>query len=59
MSSLQVVNLAVKLLVLRPKLSVAQLKAVSIKGADEKPLETRNIRMMNPRSFLKLVESSP
>ena len=59
MSSPQVVNLAGKLLALYPGLSVAQLKAAIIEGADEKALETRSIRLMNPRSSLKLAASLP
>jgi len=57
MSSPQVVNLAGKLLALYPDLSVAQLKAAIIEGADEKALETRSIRLMNPRSSLELAAS--
>ena len=59
MSSPQVVNLAGKLLALYPGLSVAQLKAAIIEGADEKALETRSIRLMNPRSSLELAASLP
>ena len=59
MSSPQVVNLAGKLLALYPGLSVAQLKAAIIDGADEKALETRSIRLMNPRSSLELAASLP
>ena len=47
-------NLAGKLLALYPDLSVAQLKEAIIEGADEKALETRSIRLMNPRSSLEL-----
>ena len=57
MSSPQVVNLAGKLLALYPDLSVAQLKEAIIEGADEKALETRSIRLMNPRSSLELAAS--
>ena len=53
------VDLAGKLLALYPDLSVAQLKAAIIEGADEKALETRSIRLMNPRSSLELAASLP
>ena len=57
MSSPQVVNLAGKILALHPDLSVAQLKAAIIEGADEKALETRSIRLMNPRASLEIAAS--
>ena len=57
MSSPQVVNLAGKILALYPELSVAELKAAIIEGADEKALETRSIRLMNPRASLEIAAS--
>ena len=57
MSSPQVVNLAGKILALYPDLSVAQLKAAIIEGADEKALKTRSIRLMNPRASLEIAAS--
>ena len=57
MSSPQVVNLAGKILALYPDLSVAQLKAVIIEGADEKALKTRSIRLMNPRASMEIAAS--
>ena len=57
MSSPQVVNLAGKILALYPELSVAELKAAIIEGADEKTLETRSIRLMNPRASLEIAAS--
>ena len=57
MSSPQVVNLAGKILALHPDLSVAELKAAIIEGADEKALETRSIRLMNPRASLEIAAS--
>ncbi len=57
MSSPQVVNLAGKILALYPELSVAELKAAIIEGADEKALETRSIRLMNPRASIEIAAS--
>lgn len=54
MSSPQVMNLAGKLLALYPQLSVAELKALILDAADEKALETRTIRLLNPKASLAL-----
>jgi hypothetical protein len=55
--TLGAVDLAGKLLALYPDLSVAQLKEAIIEGADEKALQTRSIRSMNPRSSLERAAS--
>ncbi len=54
MSSPQVMNLAGKLLAKHPQLTVAELKALIIDGADDKELETRSIRLINPRASMAL-----
>jgi subtilisin family serine protease len=54
MSSPQVMNLAGKLLALYPQLTVAELKALILDGADEKALESRTIRLLNPKASLAL-----
>jgi subtilisin family serine protease len=54
MASPQVMNLAGKLLALHPELTVAELKRLIIEGADEKALESRTIRLINPRASLAL-----
>lgn len=56
MSSPQVMNLAGKLLARHPDLSVAELKALIIDGADEKALESRSIRLINPRASMALAD---
>ncbi|MFT7289559.1 MAG: subtilisin family serine protease [Halieaceae bacterium] len=59
MSSPQVMNLAGKVLAHRPELSSAELKSLIIRGADEKALESRSIRLMNPRKTLQLARTAP
>lgn len=54
MSSPQVMNLAGKILALNPELSVQELKSLIIEGSDEKELETRTIRLINPRATVEL-----
>jgi len=54
MSSPQVMNLAGKLLALHPQLTVAELKALILDAADEKALESRTIRLLNPKASLAL-----
>ncbi len=54
MSSPQVMNLAGKLLALYPQLTVAELKALILDAADEKALESRTIRLLNPKASLAL-----
>jgi len=54
MSSPQVMNLAGKLLALYPQLTVAELTALILDAADEKALESRSIRLLNPKASLAL-----
>ncbi|MEQ8262968.1 S8 family serine peptidase [Pseudohaliea sp.] len=56
MSSPQVMNLAGKLLALYPQLTVAELKALILDAADEKALDSRTIRLLNPKASLALAE---
>ncbi len=56
MSSPQVLNLASKLLALDPELSVQELLTLIMEGADEKQLETRTIKLMNPRASVALLQ---
>ena len=55
MSSPQVLNLAAKLLALDPSLSTAQLRRLMLEGSDEKVLQTRTIRLMNPAASVALI----
>lgn len=55
MSSPQVLNLAAKLLALDPSLSTAQLRQLILDGSDEKVLESRTIRLMNPAASVALI----
>ena len=55
MSSPQVLNLAAKLLALKPGLSTAQLRQLILDGSDEKVLATRSIRLMNPAASVALI----
>lgn len=54
MSSPQVMNLAGKLLALYPDLSVAELHSLIIEGADARDLDSRSIRLINPKATLAL-----
>ncbi|WP_240732903.1 S8 family serine peptidase [Halioglobus maricola] len=56
MSSPQVLNLAGKLLALAPDLTMAELRQLILDGADDKQLETRTIKLMNPKASLALLE---
>jgi hypothetical protein len=55
MSSPQVLNLAAKLLALDPSLGTAQLRRLIVDGSDEKVLQTRTIRLMNPATSVALI----
>lgn len=57
MASPQVMNLAGKLLAIYPELNVAELKAMIIDGAEDKALASRTIRLINPKSTLRLAAS--
>jgi subtilisin family serine protease len=56
MASPQVLNLAGKLLALQPELSTAGLRALILDGADSKQLDDRQIRLLNPKSSLALLQ---
>jgi subtilisin family serine protease len=56
MATPQVVNLAAKLLALRPDLTVAQLRGAILEAADDHTVsEGRTIRLMNPRAAVERV----
>lgn len=57
MSSPQVMNLAGKLLALRPELSVVELKALILEGSEEKVLDSRSIRLIHPKRTVELARS--
>ena len=56
MSSPQVLNLASKLLALKPDLTTTELRRLLIEGADEVDLGQRKIRLMNPKASLSLMQ---
>lgn len=56
MSSPQVLNLAAKLLALAPDLTTAELRRLIMDGTDARQLETREIRLMNPKRSLELLQ---
>ena len=56
MSSPQVLNLAAKLLALAPELTTAELRELIMAGTDSRQLESREVRLMNPRRSLELLE---
>jgi hypothetical protein len=58
MASPQVLNLAGKLLALNPELTPSDLRRLILEGADTKQLESREIRLMNPKRSLELLEGS-
>jgi subtilisin family serine protease len=56
MAAPQVVNLAAKLLALRPELSVDELRRIIVETADEKMIgEGRSIRLLNPKAAVERV----
>jgi subtilisin family serine protease len=56
LSAPQVANLATKLLALKPKLTVAELRGAIIEAADEKTIgEGKRIRLLNPKASLERV----
>ena len=55
MSSPQVLNLAAKLLAIDPSLSTVELRQLILDGSDEKALESRNIRLMNPAASAEIL----
>jgi subtilisin family serine protease len=56
MATPQVVNLAAKLLALKPELTVAELRRAILEAADEKTVgEGRTIRLLNPRAAVEQV----
>ena len=58
MASPQVLNLAAKLLALKPELTPGDLRRLMLEGADAKQLESREIRLMNPQRSLDLLEGA-
>ena len=58
MASPQVLNLAGKLLALNPELTTSDLRHLILEGADTKQLESREIRLMNPKRSLELLEEA-
>ena len=54
-ASPQILNLAGKLLALRPQLTIAELRALILDGADSKQLESREILLMNPQRSVELL----
>ncbi|MFV8816900.1 S8 family serine peptidase [Haliea sp. E17] len=56
MASPQVLNLAAKLWALDPALSVAEVRSLILDGADEKQLESRTIKLLNPKASVALLE---
>ena len=56
MASPQVLNLAAKLLALAPDLTTPQLRELILDGTDARQLEAREIRLMNPKRSLELLE---
>jgi subtilisin family serine protease len=56
MASPQVLNLAGKLLALRPQLSTTELRETILQGADRKQLESREILLMNPKRSVELLQ---
>ncbi|MEE4661063.1 MAG: S8 family serine peptidase, partial [Halieaceae bacterium] len=56
MASPQVLNLAGKLLALAPGLSTAELRELILQGADSRQLEEREIRLLNQKASMTLLE---
>ncbi len=58
MSSPQVLNLAGKLLTVKPDLTASQLRELIINGADDQKAGDRSVKLMNPKKSLELLERS-
>lgn len=58
MSSPQVLNLAGKLLTLRPDLTPKQLRDLIINGADDRKAGNRTVKLMNPKRSIELLKNS-
>ncbi len=58
MSSPQVLNLAGKLLTLKPELTPAQLRKLIIDGADERKAGDRTVKLMNPKRSIEMLKNS-
>ena len=58
MATPQVLNLAGKLLALDPELTPSDLRRLILEGADTKQLESREIRLMNPKRSLELLKGA-
>ncbi|MBZ0266324.1 S8 family serine peptidase [bacterium] len=58
MSSPQVTGVAAKLLAVNPKLTVAELRNLIIKGADEKQIDDRTILLLNPKKSVEMAKKS-
>lgn len=58
MSSPQVLNLAGKLLTLRPDLTPQQLRELIINGADERKAGDRTVKLINPKKSIELLKNS-
>ncbi|MCB9365853.1 MAG: S8 family serine peptidase [Calditrichaeota bacterium] len=56
MSSPQVLNLAGKLLAVKPDLTTKQLRDLIINGADKQMAGDREVKLMNPKKSLELLE---
>ena len=56
MASPQVLNLAGKLLALSPSLTMAELRDLILQGSDAQQLEEREIRLLNPKASLTLLQ---
>ena len=59
MAAPQVTNLAAKVLAEHPALSVAQLKAAILRGADPHPVGGKTIRLLNPKKSLAQLNTHP
>jgi subtilisin family serine protease len=55
MAAPNVVNLAAKLLAVRPTLNVAQLRDLLIRGTDEKVAGERKIHLINPKKSMEIL----
>ncbi|MBL0062009.1 MAG: S8 family serine peptidase [bacterium] len=58
MSSPQVLNLAGKLLTIKPELTPAQLRKLIIDGADDRKAGDRTVKLMNPKRSLEMLKNS-
>jgi len=58
-ASPNVVNLAAKLLALKPELTPIEVRGLIVTGADERQVGDRTVRLLNPKRSMELLKAMP